>query len=289
MAEQPANQPTRQPAKQLAKQSASQRLYRGQDVCLGGVCSGIANRFDLDTIVVRIMAIALTIITLGLAALVYVVMWAILDQEPSHAAPCEVKPEQAESSAYGFIDLEDSGLNAQRRGDGGTGFSLSVRVAVAVCLAVLFLLVAVSVSPMVSGSKWWQFWPVGLVILGLCLIIMPAGDQLQGSHWHAIGIALAAIAISCVPMSLGIVSWYTFSRALIGMWPLALLAFALYGVGVYRKNGALMIMSSLIVAVFCLAMLMNFAIPGDVAHLLINIPNGRSINIVITQAFWPAW
>ena len=281
-----AGQPTKQPANKPAKQLEGRRLYRGQDACLGGVCSGIANRFDLDTIVVRIMAIALVIITLGLGALVYVVMWAVLEQEPSQAVPCEVKPEQAESSAYGFIDLEGPGLNARAEGNAGMGFSLSVRVAVAVCLAVLFLLVAMSISPMVSGSTWWQFWPVGLVILGLCLIIMPAGDRLQGSHWHAAGIAIAAIAISCVPMSLGIVSWHTFLRALIGMWPLALLALALYGMGVYRKNGALMIMSSLIVAVFCLAMLMNFAIPGDVAHLLINIPNGRSFNVVIAQMSW---
>ena len=268
----------------MAKRFAEQGLYRTHDACLGGVCSGIARRFDLDTIVVRLMAIGITAITLGIAGIVYAVLWATLPLESMREPPCEVKPEQAESSAYGFMDLANPSLGARCDAAGDGGFSFAVRVAVAVCLIVLFLTVALNVSPMISGSQWWQFWPIGLVIAGLCLIVVPMTES-YGAQWHAAGIVLASLAISFIPMSLGVVSWYTFTLAFQSMWVLIALAVVLFAAGTFKHIGALVIMGSLLVSVFCILMLMNYTVPGDVTHLLIHMPDGRSMRIAITSVF----
>ena len=269
----------------MADRSATQRLYRSRDACFGGVCGGIACRYDLDTIVVRLMAIGLTVMTLGLAGFVYLILWVVIPREPERKAPCEVMPEQVESSAYGCLDLANaSTANAQADGAGGSDSSVFVRVAVAACLAALFLVVAMNVSPLVSGSEWWQFWPVGMGIVGLCLVVVPVTERFA-AQFHAAGIIIAAFAISFVPMSLGIISWHTLELAFTRMWVLLALALALLCVGTYRGNAAVVIGGSLVVVVFCLYMLMSCTVPGDVTDLMIRMPDGRSLRVAISQVF----
>lgn len=80
------------------------RIYRSRDAYIGGVCAGIADHLDLDRIAVRIVAVLLTIVTVGVAALVYLVLWIAIPLEPAHYLPLEVEPEQVESSTYGSME-----------------------------------------------------------------------------------------------------------------------------------------------------------------------------------------
>ena len=66
----------------MERQSLTFQLSRSQNACLGGVCAGLAEHFDLDPIVVRILAILIAAITLGLGALVYMVLWVVLPLGP---------------------------------------------------------------------------------------------------------------------------------------------------------------------------------------------------------------
>ena len=260
----------------MARDVANRQLYRVNDACLGGVCGGIASRYELDPFAVRLMTVILSVITVGVAAIAYIVLWVTLPQESQQDDLCEITPEQAESSAYGSIDLANLAPSNESH------LSFAVRVVVAVCLALLFLLVATGVSPFVPGSHWWQFWPVGLVIGGLFLIIMPVADRFA-MQWHASGIVLVAIAISCLPMSLGIMSWETFVSAFRQMWPVIVLAAVLFALGMRRENGALAVAAALVVVAFCFFAVVNYAVPGEVAHLLVTVPGGRSLRIAISQ------
>ncbi|MGE3961140.1 MAG: PspC domain-containing protein [Dehalococcoidia bacterium] len=66
---------------------ATNRLYRDTDnAMLGGVCSGIGNRFDLDPTLVRVAAIGLALVTAAVpVAIVYLAAWIIMPAGP--AAP----------------------------------------------------------------------------------------------------------------------------------------------------------------------------------------------------------
>lgn len=59
---------------------ATNRLYRDKEhAMLGGVCAGIANRFNLDPTLVRVGAIAIAVVTAALpVALVYLALWIIM-------------------------------------------------------------------------------------------------------------------------------------------------------------------------------------------------------------------
>ena len=101
----------------MMQREAIEGLRRSRNACLGGVCAGIAQRYDVDPIIIRILALLAAAVTFGLAALAYVALWAALPQEPLSSELYDIAPEQAESSAYGCVDCSKS---AHLRGDGET-------------------------------------------------------------------------------------------------------------------------------------------------------------------------
>lgn len=259
----------------MAQVSSDGKLYRANDAWLGGVCACLARRLDLDPLIVRIMAVAITFLTLGVGALVYLVMWALLPRESEDADLYDVHPEQAESSAFGLIDVNSPALKSV---GSPSGLSVASRLAIAVSLMLLFLAISMGAAPMVSGSHWWQFWPLAWVICGLCLIIVPVRSRHEVS-WHALGIVITSLAAASLPMSLGIVSWDSFAQAFQRMWFLVAIAIVLFAVGTRRTNNALVIAGALIMACFFLMVLALCAVPGDVNSLVLNMPGGYSMSI----------
>ena len=264
----------------MAQQVAHTQLYRSRNAFIAGVCAGIAERHDLDPIVIRILAILLTCTTFGMAAIAYIALWAYLPREPEPSTPYEITPEYVESATHGTLDY-DSLLDCGQEKLGDTsGFPILPRLAIAVGLMLLFLVVSMNVAPIVSGTHWWQFWPLAFLIVGLCLIVIPVRTKFE-SLWHAIGIAGTSLAALTLPMSLGVISWETFPYAFQQLWVLVVLAVILAVVGIARKSDALVITASFLVAAFCLATLMSCSIPGDAGTLFINMPDGSAIRIAI--------
>lgn len=77
--------PVRYEAKQQQRQQyyqqqehSSRRLFRNpNDKMLGGVCSGIANYFDIDPVIVRLL-FAVLFLTVGIGLLAYILAWIII-------------------------------------------------------------------------------------------------------------------------------------------------------------------------------------------------------------------
>ena len=59
------------------------RLYRAseKDSMIGGVCAGIADYFDADPTLVRLAWVVLSIISVGVGVLGYLVMWIIMPRK----------------------------------------------------------------------------------------------------------------------------------------------------------------------------------------------------------------
>lgn len=263
----------------MERQLLNTPLRRSGNACLGGVCAGVAEYFDLDPIVVRILGVLVSVVTLGLGALVYLVLWALLPQDPLTHAPYEVSPEQAESSAYGCVDCS---VGAQASND-AEKLSVVTWLVIIASLIALFLLVVLGISPMIRGSQWWQFWPVGFVLGGVCLAVLPLGGKHEMA-WHALGVIIVAIAASCLPMSLGIASWRTPLLALGHLWPLVVAAIVLYVLGLRRSISSLSVIAALFVVLFCLMMLTSFMEPGEVADLMIAMPGRNVFRVALASA-----
>ena len=68
----------------MVKQTQKQikRLYRSKsDKVLGGVCAGIANYFEVDPVLVRLIWVILTLASMGLGVIAYIIAWIIVPEE----------------------------------------------------------------------------------------------------------------------------------------------------------------------------------------------------------------
>jgi phage shock protein C len=60
----------------------TRKLYRSRtDRMLGGVCGGLAQYFNLDATLIRVLFVLLTVLG-GAGPLIYVAMWIIVPNEP---------------------------------------------------------------------------------------------------------------------------------------------------------------------------------------------------------------
>ena len=61
---------------------AQKRLYRStQNKVLAGICGGIADYFNVDPVLVRIIFVVLLIASFGTAAIAYLIAWVIIPKK----------------------------------------------------------------------------------------------------------------------------------------------------------------------------------------------------------------
>ena len=245
------------------------KLHRSRNAWLGGVCAGFAESFNVDTIVVRILFVLVSVVTLGLGAFAYIVLWLVLPQVGGKELPYEITPAHAESSTYGDVAYSTDA-------DESLYLPLPARIAVAAGLILLFLIVSFNAPPAIQGTHWWQYWPVAVAIAGLCLIVMPVKSA-YGPLFHMLGFVVLAVAGLLGPMSLGVVSWHTLPFAISGLWPLLFAAVVLIVVGVIKRSNACYMGAACCIVAFCLLALVFFALPGEVENLVLNMPSGRNL------------
>jgi phage shock protein C len=63
----------------------TKRLYRsGKERILGGVCGGLGEYLDMDPTIVRLIWILLTLLSVGLGIVFYIIAWFIIPRNPNH-------------------------------------------------------------------------------------------------------------------------------------------------------------------------------------------------------------
>ena len=249
-------------------------IYRNpEDSCIAGVCSGIAEGYDVDTIVVRILAVMLAVITLGLGIIVYVILWTRLPVRKERNKVYDVMPEYVESKSFGYIEND-----FMKKNDPNSYVSLLVRLGIAAAMVLLFLIVAINISPLMPGTNWWDFWPISLLMLGLCLVIIPIRIGFE-PVWHVVGILLTAIAVSILPMSLGIMSWATIAGLFSRFWYIFLCFVMFFVIGLMRKSSFFLFVSSFFFVFFLVFGVLFCFVSGEIDMLFFHTPSGRLIEI----------
>jgi phage shock protein PspC (stress-responsive transcriptional regulator) len=139
---------------------------------LAGVCAGIAERWNLDVTLVRIVAVVLTLLSgVGLAA--YVAAWLLT---PSVDGPA---PLAADS---------DWAKRVSRRGEG------VVRRVPRVLLFIIGVIVLISLV-----HTWWLAAPIGLTLLVAGVLMLLFGTRL--GRWT---VGIAALLVALVVAGVGI-------------------------------------------------------------------------------------
>jgi phage shock protein PspC (stress-responsive transcriptional regulator) len=151
----------------------NRRLYRSRrEAVLGGVAGGVAEWLGWDPSLVRVAWIVLVPFTGGLALLVYLVMWAVVPEEPSPstfagtpgmaAAPTGAAGPGAEPMPAAGTPGQGPAWTQARDGDRGT---LVVGL-ILIVIGAVFL-----VREFVPALDWGRLWPIALVAVGLVILI----------------------------------------------------------------------------------------------------------------------
>lgn len=153
------------------------RLYRSRsERMIWGVCGGIANYFDIDPTIVRLIAVLLGVLTNLVAVIAYIVLAIVIPLEGSKTttpkeAVRENVAEMRESASQLGRDISSS-FSKEGAGSGGVAKSRPrnqiILGIVLVALGILFLLVN-------FGWFWWlrwgNVWPVILIVVGLIVVL----------------------------------------------------------------------------------------------------------------------
>jgi len=168
----------------------TQRLDRNRtDRMLGGVCGGIGSYLGVDPTIVRLVFVVATILTGGLVALLYLILWIVIPEEPrwgmgnsfetsfsgtgdptpGDSSPTGgpgqetgLPPYGSVGSATGFSSPQASSWHAERRRrrHQWSGWVL-------VSLGTFFLAMNLH---LLDWLNFHLFWPLFLIIIGMFLL-----------------------------------------------------------------------------------------------------------------------
>lgn len=142
----------------------SKKLYRSvTDKMIGGVCGGLAEYFDIDPVIVRLIFV-LAVIFGGSGILAYLILWIIIPQRPYIITPYSTKnqndsSEQKNESQTANTANFDS-TSVRRKG------TTSVAGILLIVIGVIFLM-----DNFIPHFHFKDFWPLILIGLGIAIIM----------------------------------------------------------------------------------------------------------------------
>lgn len=160
----------------------NRRLYRSvADRKIGGVAAGTATYFDIDPSISRVLWLLLAIFTGGAFVIVYIVMWAIVPEEPwqapAFAGPAGSAPlaEGGETAADGQPTEEGQAATVVQPVP-ASNWSKSVEVSSGPGPHIIFgaILILIGgwflVQQFVPWLNFGTLWPIGLVVVGVIIL-----------------------------------------------------------------------------------------------------------------------
>lgn len=149
------------------------RLYRSRDDrMIWGVCGGLADYFNLDPVIVRIIFVVFIFIG-GFAVPAYIILAIVVPLETSKATTTgeavkenieEIKTTASELSRELQTTFDkDTGNKEERKVQYRRHYWLGI---ILIIIGILFLL-----NTFIDWLSWSRLWPVILIVIGLLVIL----------------------------------------------------------------------------------------------------------------------
>ncbi len=143
----------------------STRLYRSRTHrVFGGVAGGLADYFNIDVILARLLFVVIFFAGGG-GVIIYVVLWIITPEEPFITPPPGNKTGQG-SSSFHTDDADISDATIINDGEKRTNNRTFIGGMALILIGFLFLL-----NAMIPHLVIIQFWPVVIIIVGIMLVV----------------------------------------------------------------------------------------------------------------------
>lgn len=118
-----------------------------QNKVIGGVCSGLANYFDIDAALVRVL-FAFALLAFSAGFWLYLILWIVM-------------PAATSVNTSQFAEVADQ--EAQKPAPNKSGITAGL---ILIIVGACFLL-----GNLVPQFTWKTFWPVVLIVFGVMLIV----------------------------------------------------------------------------------------------------------------------
>jgi phage shock protein C len=149
----------------------SKRLFRSTtDKKIGGVCGGLAEYFDIDSLLVRLLFIILVIVAGG-GVLLYIILWIITPEKPAFTDQAQTPPKMDEPNPNPEAPKETYSARPQetpythgtpdRRHKGSL-----IGALVLITLGALFL-----ADEFIPHLNFGDLWPIILIVIGIGLLL----------------------------------------------------------------------------------------------------------------------
>jgi len=132
--------------------SSPRRLTRSRDRMLGGVAGGLAEYFDFDPTVMRLLIVLAVLLSGGAVILAYLVMWIVIPEESASSGGGAGGGDQAASAA-----------GVPRTGDHDRTQIVGI---ILIAVGGFVLLNQIAFFDTFFGWRIMRFWWPGLLILG---------------------------------------------------------------------------------------------------------------------------
>ena len=174
----------------------SKRLYRDEfHQKIGGVCAGLAEYFETDVTIIRVLFVILLFVSVGFIA--YIVLWIVLPKKgylynnfnnptvdyrvpPQPADPSDIPPQPGRP----FENYYQPNPFAQQPFDAGQNVPPAQKshagIIVGVVLIVLGAIILIHNYDLIPDIDFENVWPVILVVVGAGLIVSGQVSQ----PWH---------------------------------------------------------------------------------------------------------
>ena len=264
------------------------RLYKSSNIVIGGVCGGIADYFDVDPTLVRIISVALLIVGWGVPALLYVVLLVILPPDPGaaqgyvdarvenanphghRASPGAEKPQAGKNGSSNATE-QPSPPDPTTRVSSSDYYSVgdyspandtstptqtthsvadSVKNNSSLVLVVGAVLIGVGVIALLSNFVHISLWRFWPVVLVVVGVVCLFTPGSKGWSLQRAGnsIVLISIGLALLAWMLQIIQTRVFIAAFFDLWPILLVVLGLAIIGSARKSSIFSLAGSLLLS-----------------------------------------
>jgi len=147
------------------------RLYRSRNRVIGGVAAGLADYFQIDVVITRILFIALLLFGGG-GFIIYLILWIVLPEEPVERSDFEYHsstPPETEYSSQSEPQMNEQAPRRPGRHDHDDESKTKGAIIAGVILITLGALFFI--DNLVPNINFGDLWPIFLIVLGLVILI----------------------------------------------------------------------------------------------------------------------
>lgn len=149
----------------------NKKLYRSRsDKMIGGVSGGLADYFDIDATIVRVLFVV-SIFIGGGGILAYIILWIVIPEEPFEYTFQNSGNSDSKSSTYKSSSGTYNESNSEKVNLNGVVESVKdnrrvLGAAILICIGVLILL-----DNLLPRFDAGDYWPIILIAIGIGIII----------------------------------------------------------------------------------------------------------------------